>query len=61
MIYESEGEAVLSEDAVAREAVAAECDKFLYRSAIYQIDFSYREVKTVSMTDDEATRQFGNK
>jgi hypothetical protein len=60
VIYESKHDDAEVDD-IAREAVASRCDKFRYKNAIYQIDFTYRCVETVSMTDQEAKRQFGDK
>ena len=48
-------------DEVARAAVQDKCNKFMYQSCIYQIDFSYRKIETTSMTSEEQDRQFGDK
>ena len=59
MIYEAKKDE--DKDAAARSAVIAKCDKFLYLSCIYQIDFSYRKIETTSMTSEEQDKQFGDK
>ena len=62
MIYEPPvGPESRSLDEVARAAVKEGCDKFRFQNGIFKIDFSYRKVETVEMTDEEARRQFGDK
>lgn len=59
MIYEANRDQSVEDAAIA--AVQAKCRKFRHGSDIYEIQFSCRKVEKIEMTDDEATRQFGNK
>jgi hypothetical protein len=61
MIYETPNGEIWPIEEVARNAVQEKCDKFRYQNCIYAINFAYRKIETVSMTEKEAERQFGNK